>query len=53
MENNSYFYHAVTKIAEERIKELVLHAKEAEAESHVFSEAGSYFRTCAQTVYYA
>jgi len=53
MENYSYFYQAVTKIAEERIKELVLHAKEAEAESHVFPEAGSYFRACAQTVYYA
>jgi len=53
MENYSYFYQAVTKIAEDRIKELVQHAKDAEAGDHVFREAGSYFRACAQTVYFA
>src|SRR6478752_2353609 len=53
MENHSYFYQAVTKIAEDRIKELALHAREAETGDHVFPEAGSYFRACAQTVYFA
>jgi len=54
MENHSHFYQAVTKIAEDRIKELVQHAKNAEAGGeHVFPEAGSYFRACAQTVYFA
>ena len=53
MENYSYFYQAVTKIAEDRIKELLQHAKDAEAEGQVFPEAGFYFRACAQTVYFA
>ena len=53
MENHSHFYQAVTKIAEDRIKELVQHANDAEAREHVFPEAGSYFRACAQTVYFA
>lgn len=54
MENYSYFYKAVTKIAEERIKELIQHAKEAEARGgDAFPDAGSYFRGCAQTVYLA
>jgi hypothetical protein len=53
MENYSYFYQAVTKVAEDRIKALVQHAKDAEAGGHVFPEAGSYFRACAQTVYLA
>jgi|SRR4051794_36232537 hypothetical protein len=53
MENHSYFYQAVTKVAEDRIKELMHHAKEAEVKDHVFTEAGSYFRACAQTVYFA
>lgn len=53
MENYSYFYQAVTKIAEDRIKELVRHAREAEARNHVFPEAGAYYRGCAQTVYLA
>src|SRR5512133_3710592 len=53
MENFSYFYLSVTKIAEDRIKELVQSAREAEAGSHVFPEAGSYLRACAQTVYFA
>jgi hypothetical protein len=53
MENHSHFYQAVTKIAEDRIKELVQHAKDAEAGHRVFPEASSYFRACAQTVYFA
>jgi hypothetical protein len=53
MENYSYFYASVTKIAEDRIRELEQHAKAAEAGGHVFPEAGSYFRACAQTVYFA
>jgi hypothetical protein len=53
MENYSYFYQAATKIAEDRIKELIQHAKDAEAGSHVFPDAGSYFRECAQIVYLA
>lgn len=53
MENYSYFYQAVTKIAEDRIKELVKHAKDAERGGHVFPEAGSYYRACAKTVYFA
>ena len=53
MENHSHFYQAVTRIAEDRIKELVQHANDAEAGDHVFPEAASYFRACAQTVYFA
>lgn len=53
MENYSYFYQAVTKVAEDRIKELIQDAKDAEAGGHVFPEAGAYFRACAQTVYLA
>jgi len=53
MENYSYFYQAVTKIAENRTKELVQHAKESKAGGHVFPETGSYFQACAQTVYFA
>ena len=53
MENCSYFYKAVTKIAEDRIKELIEHEKDAEARESSFPEAGLYFRGCAQTVYFA
>lgn len=53
MEDFSYFYQAVTKIAEDRIKELVQHAKESQARETPFLEAGSYFHACAQTVYLA
>lgn len=53
MENYSYFYQAVIKIAEDRIQELVQHAKDAEDGSPIFPAAGSYFRGCAQTVYFA
>ena len=40
----------MTTIAEDRIKELVPHTKDAEAGGQVFPEAGSYFRACAQAV---
>jgi hypothetical protein len=53
MENFSYFYKAVTRIAEVRIQELLQPAKEAEAREDGFPEAGSYFRACAHTVYFA
>jgi hypothetical protein len=53
MENCSYFYQAVTRIAEDRILELLQHAKDAEARENDFPEAGSYFRACAHTVYSA
>lgn len=53
MENYSYFYQAVTKIAEERINELIQHAKDAEAGGPVFPEVGSYFQACAQSVFFA
>lgn len=53
MENCSYFYKAVTRIAEDRIQELLQHAKDAEVRKDGFPEAGSYFRACAQTVYSA
>ena len=53
MENCSYFYEAVTKIAEDRMRELIEHAKNAEARKAAFPDAGSYFRVCAQTVYFA
>lgn len=53
MENYSYFYKAVTKIAEDRIKELIQHAKKAEVREDAFPDAGSYFRDCAHIVYLA
>jgi hypothetical protein len=53
MENCSYFYPSVTRIAEDRMLELLQHAKDAEAREHGFPEAGSYFRVCAHTVYCA
>ncbi len=53
MENYSYFYKAVTKIAEDRIKELIQHAIEAEMREDTFPQAGAYFRGCAHTVYLA
>lgn len=53
MENCSYFYQAVTKIAEERIKELIEHAKNAETRETAFPDAGSYYQACAQTIYLA
>lgn len=53
MENYSYFYKSVTKIAEDRIKELIQHANEAETREDAFPNAGLYFRGCAQTVYLA
>ena len=53
MENCSYFYKAVTQIAEDRIQELLNHAVDAEAREGGFLEAGSYFRACAHTVYAA
>jgi hypothetical protein len=53
MENCSYFYQAVTRIAEDRILELLQHAKDAEAREDGFPEAGSYLRACAHTVYSA
>jgi hypothetical protein len=53
MENCSHFYNAVTRIAEDRILELLQHAKDAEARENGFPEAGSYFRACAHTVYSA
>ena len=53
MENCSYFYQSVTRIAEERIVELLAYAKDAETRENGFPEAGSYFRACAHTVYSA
>jgi hypothetical protein len=53
MENCSYFYKAVTRIAEDRMLELLQHAKDAEARENGFPEAGSYFRACAHIVYAA
>jgi hypothetical protein len=53
MENYSYFYQAVTKITEDRVKELIKHAKDAEARETAFPDAGSYYRACAQTIYLA
>jgi hypothetical protein len=53
MENYSYFYQAVTKIAEDRIKELIRHADDAEARGTAFPDAGSYYQACAQTIYFA
>jgi hypothetical protein len=53
MENCSYFYNAVTRIAEDRILELLQHAHDADARGNGFPEAGSYFRACAHTVYSA
>lgn len=53
MENYSYFYNAVTRIAEDRIVELVRHAKDAEARENGFPGAGSYLRARAHTVYSA
>jgi hypothetical protein len=41
------------RIAEERMLELLQHAKDAEAREIGFPEAGSYFRACAHTVYAA
>lgn len=51
--NYSYFYKAVTKIAEDRIKELIQHAKEAEVREDAFPNASSYFRGCAHIFYLA
>ena len=53
MEDCSYFYQAVTKIAEDRMLELLQHAKDADVRDGGFPDAGAYFRACAQTVYLA
>jgi len=50
MENYSYLYRAVKRIAENRIKELVQHAKGAEVRKDTFPHAGLYFRGCAHTI---
>ena len=53
MQDCSYFYQAVTKIAEDRMQELLHHARDADARGGGFPGAGAYFRACAQTVYLA
>lgn len=53
MENCSYFYNAVTKIAEDRIRELIQHAANTHSGKSGFPDAGAYFQACAQTVYFA
>jgi hypothetical protein len=53
MAQHLYFYQDVTQIAESRIKELIRHAEDIEAQEHTFPMIGSYFRGSAVTVYLA
>lgn len=53
MENYSYFYTAVTQIAEDRIRELMQHSQDTEVRENGFPNAGTYFCGCAQIVYAA
>lgn len=53
MTKNSYFYREITRITENRIKELMRHAEEIEAREHAFPKVISNFRAHAITVYLA